>query len=450
MKSKHLFLSLLLILLLQSTLTSPINTQSSPNESVDSQGIFPLGAKEIAGLVLIVIVAGLANTGGIGGGTLLTSILIMFFYYTENQALAVVYGLVFGGSLGNFINIVGRRDAKTKKPLINYDLALLCMPTMVLGTTVGVILGRMVAPIVIILGIIIVTTFTLLKVFKKAKKQYAEETREKHNKYVPFVNSDGDFNNERLIPVTDSGDQGEIDPKLADILKRERKLFPKSKYGILFGLLFTVMILSLFRGSNNFDSIIGLSYCGVGYWGIYVLTLVLCLLIFFFNRSILKKNIQAKENFHHEVAQGDFELSGESTKKLTSLSGLAGVLAGLLGIGGGMVMNPTLLSMGIPAQTVAATSGFFVVQTSFISLFQSLLYGDVPLKEEGFFFLVSLIGSFGVSLFLTWLMKKTKRASLVLFALLAVLILSILVTPIFEVWENINDLSKLVKFKPIC
>jgi len=448
MRHKHLFLSLLITILLQSTLTVAPSTQNN-NES-ESQGLFPLRAKEIAGLVLIVIVAGLANTGGIGGGTLLTSILIMFFYYTENQSLAIVYGLVFGGSLGNFINIVGRRDAKTKKPLINYDLALLCMPTMVLGTTVGVILGRMVAPIVIILGIILVTTFTLLKVFKKAKKQYADETREKHSKYVPFVNSDGDFNHERLVTVSDSGDQGEIDPQVADILKRERKLFPKSKYGILIGLLFIVMILSLFRGSNNFDSIIGLSYCGVGYWGIYILTLVFCLVIFFFNLSILKKNMKAKEHFHHEVAQGDFELNDESTKKLTSLSGIAGVLAGLLGIGGGMVMNPTLLSMGIPSQTVAATSGFFVVQTSFISLFQSLLYGDVPLKEEGFFFLVSLIGSFCVSLLLTWLMKKTKRASLVLFALLAVLVLSIVVTPIFEVWENIDNLKKLVEFKSIC
>ena len=171
MKCKPLFLSILISLLLPLILTtsspsnSLFNQNSLANEESEPRGVFPLSAKEIIGLVLIVLVAGLANTGGIGGGTLLTSILIMFFYYNENQALAIVYSLVFGGSLGNFINIVGRRDVKTKKPLINYDLALLCMPTMVLGTTIGVILGRMVAPIVIILGIVIVTTFTLLKVF---------------------------------------------------------------------------------------------------------------------------------------------------------------------------------------------------------------------------------------------------------------------------------------------
>jgi len=211
-----------------------------------------------------------------------------------------------------------------------------------------------------------------------------------------------------------------------------------------------VMLLSLFRGSQNFHSIIGLEYCGVGYWGVYVLTLIICILIFFLNRTLLRKNIQVKEHFNYEAAKGDFELSDTSTKKLTILSGIAGVLAGLLGIGGGMVMNPMLLNMGIPAQTVAATSGFFVVQTSFISLFQSLLYGDVPLKEEGFFFLSSLVGSFCVSLFLTWLMKKTKRASLVLFALIGVLVLSIVVTPVFEVWQNFDDLKKLVMFKSIC
>jgi len=441
MKAKHL----LIFILLPIILASPSFSETEK----ESRGVFPLTVSEIIGLILIILVAGLANTGGIGGGTLLTSILIMFFYYSENQALAIVYSLVFGGSLGNFINIVGRKDPKTKKPLINYDLALLCMPTMVLGTTIGVILGRMVAPIVLILGIVIVTTFTLLKVFKKAKKQYAEESIEKHGSYVSFVNSDGDFNHEQMIPVSES-EQQEVDPELKKILEKERKRFPKTKYAILFGLLFTVMLFSLFRGSQNFHSIIGLEYCGVGYWSVYALTLVLCLLIFFLNRALLRKNIQVKEHSNYAAAKGDFELSGASTRKLTILSGGAGVLAGLLGIGGGMVMNPTLLSMGIPAQTVAATSGFFVVQTSFISLFQSLLYGDVPLKEEGFFFVASLVGSFCVSLFLTWLMKKTKRASLVLFALIGVLVLSIVVTPVFEIWENFDNLKKLVVFKSIC
>ena len=136
--------------------------------------------------------------------------------------------------------------------------------------------------------------------------------------------------------------------------------------------------------------------------------------------------------------------------KLAMLSLLAGVLAGLLGIGGGMVMSPTLLTLGVPAMSLGATSGFFVVQTSFISLFQSILYGDVPFKDQAFFFGISLIGSFAVSFFLTWLVKKLQRPSIILIALFGVLMLSVITTPIFEIVNNHDNFGRMVEFNPIC
>lgn len=455
MKTKPIFIFLLLSLfwnlIITSTSFDSLSNQKESDQNNDDEGIFPLKGKQISGAILIALITGLANTGGMGGGPLLTSILIMFFDYTINQALVVVYSLIFGGSLGNFLNVVGRRDFKTKKPLVNYDLALICMPTMVLGTNIGVIFGRTAAPIVLLLGIIILPCINVTRIFKRAKKQYAEESQEKHGTHVSFVNSDGELNHGReLTELADAGEQGVIDPELNDLLQKEHKLFPKTKYAILIGLLLAVMLLSLLRGSHKFHSIIGLSYCGVGYWGIYILTLAVCLLVFFLNQSLVRKNIQIKEHSHLEAAHGGFELDSANTRKLTLLSGFAGLLAGLLGVGGGMIMNPTLLKMGIPAQNVAATLGFFVVQTSFISMFQSLLYGDVPLKEEGFFFLIAVVGSLSVSFFLTWLVKKTKRASIVLFTLVAILILTILVTPAFEIWQNFDNLKKLIEFKSIC
>lgn len=463
MKHNHFFTLLFISILLNPLLASsssnqpntiPNSTQNNLQGKEDSQSesIFPLITKEIIGIILIIVIAGLASTGGMGGGPLLTSILIIFFYYTINQAIAVVYGLVFAGSLGNFINVVGRRDPKTNKPLVNYDLALLCMPTMILGANIGVIFGRMAAPIVIILGIVALTAFNLARVFKKAKKQFREESQDRETQNIPLAHFNNSVSFERFSEI--AGDQGEFDPELADILKKEHKLFPKSKYGVLLGLLLSVMILSLLRGSQNFDSIIDVEYCRVGYWGIHAVTLCLCLCIFFFNKTLLKKNIQIKQEHNNdsqaELYHEDFELNDTNLRKLTSLSAIAGILAGLLGIGGGMLMNPTLLGMGVTPQTTAATLGFFVVQTSFISLFQSLLYGDVPFKEQGFFFLVALVGAFSVSMLLSWVIKKTKRTSIVLFILLGMLILTLIVTPVFEVWQNVDNLKKLVEFQPLC
>ena len=57
------------------------------------------------------------------------------------------------------------------------------------------------------------------------------------------------------------------------------------------------------------------------------------------------------------------------------VSACAGVLAGLLGIGGGLVKGPLLLELGMRPQAAAATSGFMVLFTASSTTLQFLLAG---------------------------------------------------------------------------
>src|SRR5690348_6467455 len=57
------------------------------------KSFFPITWLEIGGIVLIMVVSGVANAGGIGGGTLLSSILIVLFNYNENNSVSLVYAL---------------------------------------------------------------------------------------------------------------------------------------------------------------------------------------------------------------------------------------------------------------------------------------------------------------------------------------------------------------------
>ena len=54
--------------------------------------------------------------------------------------------------------------------------------------------------------------------------------------------------------------------------------------------------------------------------------------------------------------------------KISLWSLTAGMLAGMLGIGGGMVINPLLLELGMKASVVASTTGFTILFTSSLSL----------------------------------------------------------------------------------
>ena len=57
------------------------------------------------------------------------------------------------------------------------------------------------------------------------------------------------------------------------------------------------------------------------------------------------------------------------------VSACAGVLAGLLGIGGGLVKGPLPLELGMRPQAAAATSGFMVLFTASSTTLQFLLAG---------------------------------------------------------------------------
>ena len=207
------------------------------------------------------------------------------------------------------------------------------------------------------------------------------------------------------MTATDGRNAVEERKELA-ILEDEYKLFLVGKLGLIITLILIVILLLLFRGTKKFKSIVGVPYCDVVYWLILAVQILACIIAFIIHRSYLIRILQTKRK-HNVVAQpGEFEMAEEYISKLTILSLVAGVLAGILGIGDGMVMSLTLLSMGVPALSLGATSGFFVVQTSFLSLFQSVLYGDVPFKDQAFFFRISLVGSFVVSFFLTWLVRK--------------------------------------------
>ena len=417
------------------------------------KSLFPLAGIEIGGLFVLVILTGLANAGGIGGGTLLTCILIIFFNYNENNSIAFVYALVFGGALGNFINVGGQKDKKTGKPLVNYELGLVCMPPMILGTNIGVILGRIVAPIIILIGIITVTLYSALRIFKKMKNQFKKESQEnKDQRNESFQGHLLDHPGDEVHyePRYSENLESEGSVKVSKIIEDEHKLFPMKKLGLIIALIAIIILLLLFRGTENFHSIIGIQYCGVLYWLLLVVQILVCLAVFFVNKRYLKSILETKRLYQISSSKGEFEMSEGHINKLAILSLVAGVLAGLLGIGGGMVMSPTLLTIGVPAMSLGATSGFFVVQTSFISLFQSILYGDVPIGDQAFFFGISLVGSFGVSFFLTWLVKKLQRPSIILIALFGVLMLSVITTPIFEIFNNLDNFGRMVKFNSIC
>jgi uncharacterized membrane protein YfcA len=63
------------------------------------------------------------------------------------------------------------------------------------------------------------------------------------------------------------------------------------------------------------------------------------------------------------------------------MSLVAGMLGGFVGLGGGVILTPLWLDMGIPAPRAAASATMCVTFTSLISMGQIIMLGGYTLPE---------------------------------------------------------------------
>lgn len=111
--------------------------------------------------------------------------------------------------------------------------------------------------------------------------------------------------------------------------------------------------------------------------------------------------------------------------RLAIVTLLSGVIAGLIGIGGGMVVGPVLLELGfIPQVSSALTATNVLMSSSTVSVLV-LSGGVVPIDEALFFALVTFVGAYFGKNFLGKLIKRLGKTSVIIFILGGVIFLAI-------------------------
>ena len=110
---------------------------------------------------------------------------------------------------------------------------------------------------------------------------------------------------------------------------------------------------------------------------------------------------------------------------------MGGILAGALGLGGGVIFNPVLLTMGLPPQVSGACSLYMVFFSKSASCLVYILNGKMNILYA---FWVGLWGSIGGvlgSLFLILYVKYGGRQSTIVFILVAEFVVSVALIPTF-------------------
>jgi len=362
--------------------------------------------------------------------------------------------ILFGSCLNLLVFSAQRHPLNRLQSKIDYDCVVLLEPMLCLGVTLGVLLHQMTPQVVQVALLIVTLLGALWRTAQKGIKQWQQESVELAKCQSPSsIASPG-------VGRKASLSEGSVAfSSYGDWLSTYHYEFVRltnanalQVIGIV--LVWAVMLIASFHG---------LPICSAQY-ALYlsilsVLALVGTVLIGRFVVEATKTNIMSVRAGQAEKAWGlswmQFEEAPQGAKQIDWLGEStwcwsyfkfpvialgAGLLGGLLGIGGGIIISPVLLEVGMHSEAVQATTAAFVFLSSSLATIQyALLHQHVWHYALWYSFLTMLATLLGQHLCETYV-RKHKRYSMITLSIAGVLLFSLVALSVVGIMEVLDDI----------
>ncbi|XP_047169065.1 sulfite exporter TauE/SafE family protein 2-like [Vigna umbellata] len=393
--------------------------------------------------VLCFIASSISSAGGIGGGGLFIPILTIVAGLDLKIASSLSAFMVTGGSVANVLcNLCATSPKFGGNSLIDYDIALLSEPCMLLGVSVGVICNLVFPEWLITMLFAVFLTWSTSKTCNSGVVFWKIESEERRKEYgfEGLENRLLENGNEvREGGVQVNKEKEEMKSVEEQVLVPEENIrvrIPWLKLVVLLLVWFTFFSLYLLRGNKYGQSIIPMEPCGVGYWILSSAQLPLAL--FFTAWIVYRKDSHQDENLMTE--DPCLSSRGPSNKLIFPIMALlAGILGGVFGIGGGMLISPLLLHVGIAPEVTAATCSFMVFFSSTMSALQYLLLGMDHIETALMLAIVCFVASLIGLLVVQRAIQSYGRPSIIVFSVSIVMTLSVVLMTSFGMIRTWKD-----------
>ncbi|BBN02930.1 uncharacterized protein MPTK1_2g19400 [Marchantia polymorpha subsp. ruderalis] len=433
-----------------------------------SHRIFQLGAEEevkwpelkltqlrtILGIVFGGIGAGLSSAGGLGGGGLFVPLFNLMLQFDPKTSAALSNFMILGGSIVNLIiNLRQHHPFHKSKPVIDFDVLLLMQPNMLLGISIGVIFNVILPSWLITALLALVLGYMTFHSMKGGLKRWSKESQQNQARKEAL---EAQARAPVSVSISPPADESEVTAAAAapnfsvptseeaaadgpkDSLTtplllgappagppRPPKLIPRRKIAALVVVWLAFFSVQVLRGGkSDSPSVLGFEKCGIGYWALTSTQIPLALILTAWTINQLRQYHGApnKDNAKvYDIQEEGYVLGPDSATLFPWMALVAGVLGGMLGIGGGMIINPLLFSVGMLPQVTAATCASMVFFSSSMSVIQYWLMGRIPLQYALISAVLCAIFSWFGIVIVHKAIEKYNRASLIVFSVAAVM-----------------------------
>lgn len=356
------------------------------------------------------------TVGGVGGGGIFVPMLNLIVGFDTKSSAALSKCMIMAASAASVWYNLRVQHPYKDAPILDYDLALLFQPMLMLGITIGVSLS-------VVFPYWLITTLTIIlflgtssRSLLKGVEMWKEETllkKETIKRQETRVNSLGE-----LLLGTEYGPLSPREEKSA----MEIICFNLNWKRML--LLVTVWCCFVLLQVLKND----VAACSTWYWVLNVLQLPTAFGMFGYEALKLHKEGQKRKMAGNteSVCEASIEFT-PVTLCFCALCGLlGGTVGGLLGSGGGFILGPLLLEIGVIPQVASATATFVMLFSSSLSVVEFYFLKRFPIAYALYLMSISLLAGFWGQYFVRKLVAFLKRASIIVFILSAVIFSSAL------------------------
>jgi len=387
----------------------------------------------IVATILILTLGSLAAGAGIGGGGLFVPIYAFVLGVGAKAAVPLSKCTILGAAIGNFVSIGWSRHPHADRPLIDYETSTFMQSGELLGVIFGVLLNLLLPELLIIIFLAGLLSYNAVRTLRKGRTKWIQESEqfEKEEKSkdaasgvelaeassaVPASEADLDH---VVVAYENKEDDGqekisgkpERSPELQKLYDDAAAQFPVWAWSIILLMTGFSVVYAVIKAEL-------LSPCEPGVYWFFYFTPVIVLGGAMYVIAVFLNKLHEKRVAHgYEYIDGDIQFSVEQLKKFPTVSLLAGVAAGLLGIGGGMVIGPLFIEIGMQPQVGTSSCAFMILWTATSGVIQYYAAGklgwEFMIWFMAFGFVSGQLGQRGVNKVL----KQTGRPSIVVLLL---------------------------------
>ncbi|KAJ3698886.1 hypothetical protein LUZ61_002591 [Rhynchospora tenuis] len=363
-----------------------------------------LGWRIVLGSLIGFFGAAFGSVGGVGGGGIYVPMLTLIIGFDAKSSTAISKCMIMGAAASTVYYNLKLRHPTLDMPIIDYDLALLIQPMLMLGISIGVIFNVIFPDWLVTVLLIVLFVGTSTKAFLKGVETWKKETI-LLKEAAKQAESKGDDVEYRALP-SEPGESASNNAK--EQLDPEVPIL-ENVYWKEFGLLMFVWLAFLvLQVTKNYTST-----CSTWYWVLNLLQIPVSLGVSGYEAVSL---YQGRRIISSKGAEGT-NWKVHQLVLYCMMGVVAGIVGGLLGLGGGFIMGPLFLELGIPPQVSSATATFAMTFSSSMSVVEYYLLKRFPIPYAVYFIAVATVAAWAGQHVVRKLIQYMGRASLIIFIL---------------------------------